>query len=144
MTSSLASYYRHAPLGKGLTRRTRKRKARNAERAVIAAVRAACVLRDERCRLDSRWSVSPHGDDIQAAIWYDECDGPSEWAHLHAKRRSKTRGLTPDLRHDTAHTLMLCRAHHATYDAKQLQITALSRKGADGPLRFRRRVSEDQ
>ena len=67
-----------------------------------------------------------------------DCNGASEWAHMHSRRRSKTRGMSPEHRHDTAHSLMLCHFHHGEYDAKRLIISALTRTGADGPLKFKR------
>ena len=56
--------------------------------------------------------------------------------------RFETLGLPPEQRHSPAWTLMLCRKHHDAYDGrptgKSLAITALSERGADGPLSFRR------
>lgn len=129
MSESLRDYYAQAPLAKTYRtpkprRRIRPKRTPKAERRQIDAVRNHCVERDGYCRFDM-------------AVPY-ECDGPSEWAHMHARRRSKTRGMDPSYRHDTAHSLMLCHTHHEDYDAKRLQITALSRRGADGPLKFRR------
>lgn len=116
-------------------RRVKARKAR-AEKRVKDAVRAACVERDGHCRTGSL--MNDAGD---LSLWL-YCDGPSEWAHMPERRRSKTRGMDPTFRHDTKHTLMLCRTHHAQFDGRaepRLFITALTRKGCDGPVRFRRR-----
>lgn len=122
-------------------KRTKGRKLR-AEGKVKTSVRAACVARDFECRLGAGTSADwPQGADrfIPLSLFFDlPCAGLSEWAHMHAKRRSQTRGQAPERRHDTAHSLMLCKFHHQEYDAHRLRITALTRKGADGPLKFRR------
>lgn len=105
-----------------------------AEDPVKKAVRDQCVERDYHCRLG--WLS---GSDVMPwNVWDSPCDGPSQWAHMHDRRRSQTRGQAPELRHDTAHTLMLCARHHLEYDQHRLRITALTRRGADGPLKFSR------
>jgi hypothetical protein len=115
---------------KGPTSQTLKARKARAEAAMKRAVRKACVKRDEWCRI--LYQETP------PELW--GCDGPSEWAHLHSHRRSQTRGQAADKRHTTAGSLMLCRVHHQQYDAHKLRITCLTRKGADGPLKFRRIV----
>ncbi len=113
-----------------------------AEAKQIKTVRATCVERDGKCRVFKTLTGEHGGWAILGALVQLEmeylCDGPSEWAHMHSRRRSQTRNQSPEQRHDTAHSLMLCRFHHAEYDAHRLHITALTRKGADGPLKFRR------
>lgn len=127
----------HRSFPKGRTRRQVKAKKDRAEAAVKKDVRSACVERDGYCRYDKDFSdwlvtsglVSIHG-----------CGGPLEWAHLHVKRRSQTRGQAPEIRHTTQDSLMLCRVHHDQYDGRaqpRLLITALTSQGADGPLKFR-------
>jgi hypothetical protein len=114
--------------GAAPTRKAEKAKAKRVEKKVTVDVRAQCVVRDCGCRAD--YDCGP-------------CFGPLEWAHLHAKRRSKTRGQPPEVRHTTADSLMLCRRHHARYDGRErprLEIEALSARGADGPLRFKERA----
>jgi hypothetical protein len=111
---------------------------RRTEAKIKRQVRAACVERDRACRLGSRlWH-----DDFDAEMWVSPCSMDSEWAHMAGHRRFETRGLPPEQRHGTAWTLQLCRAHHEAYDGrttgKRLAITALSERGADGPLRFER------
>ncbi len=132
----------HGPISKGKTRKQIKARKDRAEAKVKTSVRTACVARDGQCRYFRTIAAVYDGWAFVAALHQiqtnDKCDGPSQWAHIHAKRRSQTRGQTPELRHDTAHSLMLCRFHHTEYDAHRLLITALSRKGADGPLKFRR------
>jgi hypothetical protein len=134
--------YSVLPLSKGKTRKQITAKKQRAEQTQIQAVRARCIERDGHCRVFRTMASAYEGWAILAALHQqrvgDVCDGPSAWAHLHARRRSKTRGMAPDVRHDTKYSLMLCAKHHAAYDAKRLIITALTRRGADGPLKFRR------
>ena len=119
--------------------RTKGRKTRQ-EQAVKTSVRAQCVVRDGVCR--AHWFERDlHGDTLDALCFLDfSCDGPSEWAHLRGHRRSTTRGQPPERRHTTQHSVMLCRHHHRMEEAGQLIITAHTRYGCDGPLRFRRRT----
>lgn len=129
-TKALSDYYEHAPIPKPPRRKAVKARKTRAEQTVARNVRAACVKRDGHCRIMF---------DEYHTVWVlaMDCRGPSEWAHMHARRRSKTRGMAPEVRHDTTHSLMLCKYHHELYDAKQLFITALTRKGADGQLKYR-------
>lgn len=120
-----------------------KAKQDRAEATVKRAVRAACVERDAICSVESAffghrgypWEIR---DETRLIGWDEGCQGKSEWAHMHQKRRSQTRGQAPDVRHTTADSLMLCRFHHQEYDAHRLKITALTRRGADGALKFTR------
>jgi hypothetical protein len=121
------------------TRKQQQARAARAEAKVKKAVRAACVKRDGMCRIAS--IEGPALYDTMHEPFYNECGGVSQWAHMHARRRSQTRGEAPEKRHTTAASLMLCLAHHDQYDGRarpRLLITRTSRKGADGPLRFRR------
>ena len=122
---------------KPTTRKTLKGRKTRAEARIIKAVRAQCVERDGYC------IVLAHLLGFTAGLLLVDtdlggCFGPSAWAHMHDKRRSKTRGQAPEVRHTTASSFMACQRHHLDYDQKRLFITALSRKGADGPLKFRR------
>lgn len=120
-------------------RKTLKGRKLRAESKVTQQVRAACVARDGDCRLTAWLQLSDmHVGNMLADALGRSCGGESEWAHMHSRRRSKTRGMAPEVRHDTQHSLMLCTFHHGEYDAKRLKITALTRKGADGPLKFTR------
>ena len=119
--------YNALALQKGQTRKQLKAKAKRAEARQIRAVRAHCEIRDGFCRFDM---CVPF-----------ECEGVTELAHMHARRRSKTRGMAPEYRHAITHCLCLCSEHHRAYDAKELRITALTPKGAEGELKFSRRVS---
>lgn len=102
--------------------RVRQRR-RRAERQVVAAVRAIVVRRDSTCRLRGLPQLGV-------------CGGPSEWAHLGARRRYRTRGRPSAERHTTAGSLMLCAAHHRAYDQHRLLIHVSSPRGANGPLAF--------
>ena len=116
-------------------RKTTKGRKLRAESAVKQSVRAQCVERDGDCRILKSAPTIAIAFEI-----FGECRGESEWAHMHAKRRSQTRGQAPEVRHTTAHSFMACTRHHDMYDGRQsprLFITALTRKGADGDLEVR-------
>lgn len=119
------------PNAKPPKRKTLKGRKDRAEAKVEKAVRAQCVDRDGYCRIqkDVAWPV-----DGQRYT----CDGESQWAHMHARRRSQTRGRDPEVRHSSRYSFMACAFHHSEYDAHRLIITARTRKGADGPLKYRR------
>ncbi len=103
--------------------KTKARKDRG-EAAVKKAVRAACERRDGHC-LAKRAGAK------------DACAGRSTWAHLAGNRRSQTRGMSPEQRHSTAHTAMLCVHHHAQEESGQARVVYLSKKGADGQVRWK-------
>lgn len=102
-------------------KRTKRRKLR-VESVVKQKVRALCVERDGDCRLSR---ATGH-----------VCGGESEWAHMGDKKRARTRGMKPELRHTTAGSLMLCTLLHRAYDAGDLLINPVTPDGADGLLRF--------
>jgi hypothetical protein len=109
-------------------KRIKGRKVR-AEAKVKKFTRAKCVERDDYCRLMR--------DNLLAVQLFDACGGPSQWAHLEDKKRARTRGQAPEMRHTRAGSLMLCEKHHTDYDHGRIKI-GLSPAGADGPLRWRR------
>jgi len=111
---------------KGRTRKSLKAAKDRVEMKVIKRVRAKCVVRDGFCRL---MGMGP-------------CQGVSEWAHMHAKRRSQTRGKAPELRHTTSESFMACTSHHAWYDAHKITVEPLTDRGADGPMSARVRGEE--
>lgn len=115
-------HWKPAKTGPKPKRRIRVKPRSREERTTVETVRAACVTRDGRCR--GTFEGFPH-----------DCRGPSEWAHLHRKRRSKTRGLAPTVRHTTLDSLMLCRTLHQLYDAHKVGIEC-GGHGCNGPLRF--------
>lgn len=115
---------------KGESRKVLKGRRQRHAAKVITAVRAQCVERDGGCRvgIDGPWP-----DHIGS------CDGVSEWAHMPQKRRSKTRGMEPEVRHTTADSLMLCTKHHDQLDGRRrprLTITPLTELGCNGELRI--------
>lgn len=116
---------------------TKARKER-AEARTKKSVRELCVHRDGWCRIFKERFESRSNSSPVVTMLLVGCSGLGEWAHMHMKRRSKTRGQAPDIRHTTKDSLMLCQTHHDQYDAHRLRITALTRKGADGPLKFTR------
>lgn len=97
--------------------RAKRKRADDKERL---AVRAACVLRDGYCRLQ----------EIVGG-----CSGRSEHAHLGDKRRARTRGQAPDVRHTRQGSMMLCTFHHRRYDRGELEISTFADLGANGPVR---------
>ena len=130
--------YNVLPLHKGTPRKTLARRQQREEDKVKREVRAKCVERDGRCRIAS-WE--DHPEDWHADALEHVCEGPSEWAHFKSHRRSKTIGQAPETRHTTAASAMLCQLAHDQYDGRQrpaLKMTRLTRRGADGPLRFTR------
>lgn len=116
---------------KGPTLRRLKGRKDRAEAAVKKAVRALCVERDGACRI-GEWELNP--DDWHADA-LESCEGRSEWAHL--VKRSQTRKMAPEARHNTQITVMLCQHHHAEQESGQLIITAATDLGADGLLEFK-------
>lgn len=123
-------YHDAAAFPKPEPRKRTKGRAKRDERSIVADVRAACVERDGSCRIATmrpgdKWTTDA-----------TPCAGPSQWAHMHDVRRSKTRGLAPDVRHTTRGSFMACEAHHGAYDAKLLIVLPMSVDGADGPLMF--------
>jgi len=115
--------YSRSELPKGRTRRQLKSRRDRLEAKVQRAVRAACVERDGYCRMD-RHDAAGH------------CDGITEWAHLGKWKRCFTRGLSPEHRHHTEGSLMLCQKHHRMYDRHRLTIE-YGQDGANGPLAVR-------
>jgi hypothetical protein len=104
-----------------------KARAKRHEAAIIQQVRAQCVERDGHCRIGS------------ATTHLGACTVWSQWCHMEDKRRSKTLGQEPEVRHTTQGSFMGCAKHHGMYDSHELQITAIdSAKGADGVLRITR------
>jgi hypothetical protein len=110
--------------------RRAKLKARKArvETKVKRAIRAKCVRRDGYCRLYSAPTI------VQAV--FGQCEGPAEWAHLEDKKRARTRGMPPEVRHTTEGTCMFCRRHHRMYDAGQI-VLALPVNGANGLMDYK-------
>lgn len=122
-----------SPNWKPERRKLVKARAHQAEVKVISAVRAKTSRRDGPCRLAWVCAMPRRWDGVEA---FGACRGPSEWAHLGAHRRCKTRGQPPEARHTTAGSLMMCKRHHNAYDDHRIEITPMTPRGADGPLRW--------
>lgn len=103
------------------TRKRLKGRRARAEAKVKKAVRAACVERDGYCLVATR-------------VGLGGCAGPSEWAHLAGHRRSQTRGMAPEQRHDTRWTAMLCRRHHSQEEHDKYEVVYRTAQYADGPI----------
>lgn len=118
-----------------------------AERDQIAEVRRHCVDRDGYCRVETAhyggvmadgYFVDGETAQVDAA---SACSGPSQWCHMHVKRRSQTRNQAPEIRHTSAESFMGCQKHHDEYDGRQqprLYIRPMTRRGANGPMKFSR------
>jgi len=106
------------------TRKRQKARETREARAVVTKVRAACVERDGRCRVGS------------ASTLLGPCGGESQWSHLEEKRRFKTRGQEPEVRHTVTDTAMMCTRHHDLYDDRKLTLAFLTKQRADGTMRF--------
>lgn len=117
-------------------RKLEKARTKRQAQKVVTRVRAACVERDGHCRI-GEWENNPC-DLHDGALTGDGqpvigCEGRSEWAHLGAQKRFKTRGQPATTRHTTAGSLMLCQRHHRDYDAGRMEIVG---DNADGVLDF--------
>jgi hypothetical protein len=108
-------------------KRTKGRQLR-VESLVKQRVRAACVERDGDCR------IATGRDDRRNWTAGYPCSGASEWMHLGANKRARTRGQAPAIRHTTAASCMGCTRHHRDYDAGRLRMTPVSDRGANGSL----------
>jgi hypothetical protein len=113
-------------------KRVKGRKQRHAAK-VVQSVRQQVVERDGYCRAMPGTYPTFIGDKGRALVGL--CDGVSEWAHLGDKKRFKTRGQAPEVRHTTAGSLMLCTKHHQDYDAGRMVIEG---DDANLPLKFER------
>jgi len=128
---SSASSFAGLALPKGTSRKTLKGRKERAEAAVVQEVRPQCVVRDGYCRASEAARKLPDT--------FEPCDGPSEWSHYNrTHRRSKTRGMPPEERHQRKHSMMLCRTHSHAYDQNRMDIEEKTELGCDGPLRMER------
>jgi hypothetical protein len=111
-------------------KRVKGRKQRHAAK-VVKSVRAQCVERDGYCKAGAAIRTQPWLESQRLGT----CEGVSEWAHLGDKKRFKTRGQAPEIRHTTAGSLMLCTKHHDDYDEGRM---AIDGDDANLPLKFER------
>jgi hypothetical protein len=128
----LASGWSGLKYPKGPTRAELKGSLTYRERQIIDRNRAHCERRDGFCRI-GHWKDS-------AIALFGECYGPSEWNHF--RRRSKSRGEAPEVRHSTEITGMLCERHHDMVDEHEIDFDYLTNKRADGPMKFRNDIGE--
>lgn len=106
---------------KKLKARLKRRKVR-AEKPVVQRVRAECVERDGDCLVLTRIGI------------VDECEGESQWAHFSGHRRSQTRKMAPEKRHDSRWTGMLCTFHHGQEESGEMEIVYRTSEYANGPI----------
>jgi hypothetical protein len=121
-----------SPLGfpKPRPKKDEKKEKRAHAKKVVNEVRAAVKERDKR--LSSNGCRFPEA----AKEWWP-CFARLEWAHLRSRRRSKTGGQPPEVRHTTAGSCGLCYGHHVPYDAGKYEIRPVDPVlGADGDLEF--------
>lgn len=104
-------------------RRRLKARSKRAEAVVKKRVRAECVARDGHCLVATRVFTHP-----------GTCKGPSTWAHFAGHRRSQTRGMAPERRHDSRFSGMLCERHHGQEERGLYQVVYLSIDYANGPV----------
>ena len=119
--TSLSQFRARQQFGTGPSRQAEQTRQRRAADVVAKLERARCDERDGYCRLWHRPGFF--------------CAGASDWAHLPAWRRSKTRGRPAVERH-VGVTIKLCRYHHDLLDTHFLRIDGTA-ANADGPMRFR-------
>ena len=102
-------------------KRVKGRKTRD-EAKVKRQVRADVDARDGYCLVATRVGI------------LGECRGPSEWAHFSGHRRSQTRGLPPERRHDTRFSGKLCKRHHTLEEDDKYQVVYRTVEYANGPI----------
>jgi hypothetical protein len=106
------------------TRKRLKGRKDRTEAKVKRQVRAECVVRDGDCLV----TRATHSGPVSA------CKGPSTWAHFAGHRRSQTRGMAPERRHDTRFSGMLCERHHGQEESGTWQVVYHSIEYANGPI----------
>jgi hypothetical protein len=111
------------------TRKRLKGRKERAEIAVIKRVRAEVRARDGHCLVATRIGI------------VGECEGWSTWAHFAGHRRSQTRGMAPEKRHDSRFSGMLCVKHHGQEEAGTYQVVYTSTDYANGPIRWEKRAA---
>ncbi len=106
-----------------------KARAKRQEAAHAKQVRAQCVERDGYCLIATQRRQGAIGG--LAWLFLERCDGPSEWAHVGQHRRCHTRGQSPEQRHTTSGSAMLCQKHHDAYDRHVFDLKRFEGYGAD-------------
>lgn len=112
--------------------KVRARKKRQDQQAVKTA-HEVVFEEDRACRFPERgrdlFPCGPRGANDQLA-------------HLDDRKRSRTRGRSPEFRHDPEHMMRLCPNHHGDYDGparrreERFTIQYLTDRKARGPCRF--------
>ena len=95
------------------------------EAALVGKVFREIEGRDGHCRM--RYYDTP-------LALAGECGGESQPAHLAQWRRSKTRGLPPEERHNGKTIIRLCADHHRRYDQHKFDL-AHTNWGGDGYIK---------
>lgn len=113
-----------------VTRKRLKGRKDRDEAKVKKAVRAECVTRDGYCLVQTRVGIQ------------DECKGRSVWSHLRGHRRSRTRGMAPEKRHDTRFTAMLCQRHDRLEETGKYEVVYRTTQYADGPVDWQPRETK--
>ena len=109
------------------TRKQVKGKKDLTEAKVKKRVRSECVERDGYCLVLTRVGIE------------GECRGRSVWSHLRGYRRSRTRGMAPEKRHNTMFTAMLCQRHDRLEETGKYEVVFHSNDYANGPVSWERR-----
>lgn len=104
------------------TRKRTKGRKNRAEARIKRQVRAECVERDGACLVLTRVGI------------VGECRGRSTWAHFAGHRRSQTRGMAPERRHDARFSGILCERHHRLEERGLYQVVYRTVDYANGPV----------
>lgn len=111
--------------------RVKRRKTRaKAEAPVKAKVRAECVERDGPCLVWTRIGL------------FGECRGPSVWSHLRGHRRSNTRGMAPEKRHNTMFSAILCSYHDRLEESGRYEVVFHTIDYANGRVSWQPRQTK--
>jgi hypothetical protein len=112
------------------TRKRLKGRKNRAEARVKRLVRAEVTERDGYCLVATRIGMSG-------------CKGRSTWAHFAGHRRSQTRGMAPERRHDSRFSGMLCERHHSQEERGLYQIVYRTVDYANGPIGWEPRQQKE-
>lgn len=127
---SLVTWDRPHFKGSEPSRKRLKGRKDRAEAKVKKQVRAEVEARDGYC--------------LVLKLGLPGCKGRSTWAHLNGHRRSQTRGMAPERRHDTRFSAMLCQRHHKQEEDGKYQVVYLTDQYADGPVQWAARQQKDE
>lgn len=105
-----------------VTRKRAKGRKDRTEARIKKQVRKECDDRDGYCLVATRVGI------------LGECKGRSTWAHFAGHRRSQTRGMAPERRHDTRFSGMLCQRHHDQEESGKFAVVYHSIDYANGSI----------